>query len=56
MNGLSIAPIANHIHRVHPFNLDTVMISPLFVQLLASFFPNTNYLWSDLPDHSVIHS
>ena len=61
VNGLSIAPIANLIHRVTPFQSrhmhDLSFVCPIARtnQYMYSFFPHTIHLWNNLPD-SVVHS
>ena len=61
MNGLSIAPIANLIHRVPPFqsrhihDLSLVCSTARTNQYMYSFFSHTISLWNNLPD-SVVHS
>ena len=61
MNGLSIAPIANLIDRVTPFQSrhihDLSFAFPIARtnQYMYSFSPIQFYLWNNLPD-SVVHS
>ena len=61
LNGLSIASVANLIHRVTPFQSrhmhDLSFVFPIARtnQYMYSFFPHTIHLWNNLPD-SVVHS
>ena len=57
INGLSIAPIANLIHRVPLFNLECLFcLSNCSCQsIYVFFFSHTINLWNNLPD-SVVHS